>query len=369
MNTFRVVPRIHTAERLSVFLDTFRLGERDLLLTDRCLYEAYFAGRGLRCIVQDDYGPGEPAEDKVDAIRHEAARAPYDRVVAVGGGTVLDIAKLLALADWTACAPLFRREVPLRRDKGLLLVPTTCGTGSEVTNVVVVAFPSLGAKLGLAAEELYADDAVLLPALLDGLPRRVFLLSSIDALIHAVESYLSPKAGALSRSFSTQAIAAMLSGYRRIAAEGEAARQALHGDFLMASTQAGVAFSNAGCGLIHAMSYPLSGAYHLAHGEANYELFLAVLRFYAARETDGTLTRLTDLLAAGLDCPSAAAIDRLETLLSTLLPRRPLAELGMTAACAPHFAAQVVAEQQRLLANSYIPVETGDIAQLYTELL
>jgi len=357
MSSFRFVPRLHTADTLAGFLADFSVGEGDLIITDRCIYEPFFQNvAGPACIIQDDFGPGEPTESKIAAIAAAAAKISFDRVIAVGGGTVIDIGKLLALTGWTELLPLFRRETAPVRGKKLVIVPTTCGTGSELTNIAVVAFEQLHTKLGLAADELYADDAVLIPELLSGLPAKVFMHSSIDALIHAAESYLSPKANEFTRLFAAEAIRRITAGYRVLAEKGLEARSELLGEFLLASCFAGASFSNAGTGVVHAMSYPIGAAYHLPHGEANYETLFAALAFYKSKAPGGTLAALEAL---------TGPFDELEALIGRLIRRRPLRELGMTAADAKSFAADVVANQQRLLANNYAPASAADIEAIF----
>lgn len=369
MSAFKVVPAIQTIETLNEFIKVFHVGKQDLIFTDRCLYQSYFKTLGFTCIIQDDYGYGEPTDDKVNAIRADFMKYDCERVIAVGGGTVIDIAKLMVLADWTDCLPLFRKEIPAVRNKKLIIIPTTCGTGSEVTNISIVAFKSIDSKLGLAADALYADYAVLIPMLLEKLPLRVFMHSSIDALIHAVESYLSPKANEMTRLFSVSAMTTIIKGYQAIAENGiEPGKELLH-DFLLASNFAGIAFSNAGCGLIHAMSYPISGEYHLTHGESNYELLIAVLSFYAEKKGEGALKELTGLFITLFDCNETEVITSLKKLIGQFIPRRPMKEFGMDELKAIEFATQVEKNQQRLLANSYIPVTVEDIVNIYKQIL
>ncbi|MCQ4720652.1 iron-containing alcohol dehydrogenase, partial [Flavonifractor plautii] len=108
---------------------------------------------------------------------------------------------------------------------------------------------------------MYADHAVLIPELLEGLPFSVFATSSIDAQVHAVESSLSPKATPYTKLFGYKAIEMIIMGYQRIATEGREALLSLLEDFLVASNFAGIAFGTAGCAAVHALSYPLGGKY------------------------------------------------------------------------------------------------------------
>ena len=116
---------------------------------------------------------------------------------------------------------------------------------------------------------MYAESAVLIPELLEGLPFGVFATSSIDALVHAVESSLSPKATAYTKLFGYKAIEMIIKGYQKVVKEGKEVLPGLMSDFLIASNYAGIAFGTAGCAAVHATSYPLGGKYHVAHGESN----------------------------------------------------------------------------------------------------
>ena len=129
----------------------------------------------------------------------------------------------------------------------------------------------------------YADTAVLIPESLQGLPDYVFATSSIDALIHAIESYLSPKASPFTEMYSLAAIQMIMNGFKEILAKGGNTpenRKPLLKDFCLAANYAGIAFGNAGCAAVHALSYSIGGAFHVPHGEANYQFFTEVFKMY-----------------------------------------------------------------------------------------
>ena len=258
MTQFVIHPSIWQYDTCQAFAQDFHLGPQDLLLTNEFLYTPYFAPLNLPCPVlfQEKYGLGEPSDEMVEAIYRDMPKE-VTRVIAVGGGGVLDIAKLLVLQHVTPILDLYDGKLPLQKARDLVLVPTTCGTGSEVTNISILALLSRRTKKGLAHESMFADQAVLIPELLKGLPFSVFATSSIDALIHAIESSLSPKASATTKLFGYQAIAWILKGYLAIRDQGPDARFPLLSQFLLASNYAGIAFGNAGCAAVHALSYPL----------------------------------------------------------------------------------------------------------------
>ncbi len=194
MQALRVVPTIHYFETFKDFNEEFKLGKGDILVTNQWMYDPYVKPLGIDMpvIYQEKYGKGEPSDEMIDAMKKDMDGYDYDRIIAFGGGTIVDICKVLALKTPEQSVKLFTGEVAPERAKELIVVPTTCGTGSEVTNVAIAELKSLKTKKGLAVEETYAQTAVLIPESLQGLPDYVFATSSVDALIHAIESYLSP---------------------------------------------------------------------------------------------------------------------------------------------------------------------------------
>ena len=325
-------------------------------------------------IIDQTLLPGEEKEIRLQTI-DEMVEAIYrdmpkevTRVIAVGGGGVLDIAKLLVLQHVTPILDLYDGKLPLQKARDLVLVPTTCGTGSEVTNISILALLSRRTKKGLAHESMFADQAVLIPELLKGLPFSVFATSSIDALIHAIESSLSPKASATTKLFGYQAIAWILKGYLAIRDQGPDARFPLLSQFLLASNYAGIAFGNAGCAAVHALSYPLGAVYHVPHGESNYAMFTGVLKNYMEIKQDGELAVMNRYLADLLGCDVSVVYDELEKLLNQLLPKKALHEYGVTKEDLQEFTHSVMTGQGRLMANNFVPLDEARVLKIYTEL-
>lgn len=363
-------PELHSFRTCQEFADEFQIGESDLVLTNEYIYQPYFGSMDLNCAVlyQEKYGLGEPTDVMVDAILADAAKTGCRRVIAIGGGTVIDIAKVLAVSDGEGVDTLYDLAPDLEKKRELVILPTTCGTGSEVTNISIMSRTRMGTKLGLVGPAMYADHAVLIPELLEKLPFGVFATSSIDALVHAVESSLSPKATPYTKLFGYKAIEMIIKGYQKIAAEGKEARIALLEDFLIASNYAGLAFGTAGCAAVHATSYPLSGKYHVAHGESNYAMFTGVLKNYMEIKQDGEIAVLNRYLADLLGCGTGQVYDKLEELLDQILPKKQLREYGVTQEDLPEFAHSVITSQGRLMANNFVPLDEARVLKIYTEL-
>jgi len=370
MRQLSLKPQIFKYDRCAEFADEFSVGKGDLIITNEFIYKPFFDSLSLEADVlyQEHYGSGEPSDEMAEKIYSDIKKS-YKRIIAIGGGTVLDLAKLYALKNVSPIIDLFDRKIELKKDKELVLIPTTCGTGSEVTNISILEIKSRQTKLGLAADELFADYAVLIPELLGSLPYHFFATSSIDALIHAVESCVSPKATSLTKIFAFEAIRMIIRGYQKVAKNGADARYRLLEDFLFASTYAGIAFGNAGVGAVHAMSYPLGGKYHVAHGEANYALFTRVFDEYISVSRDGTITALNNLLAELLDCSNNEVYTELAKLLNNILPLKKLREYGVTEEDIPAFTSNVMEKQGRLTANNYVPLDAARVSEIYKDLL
>lgn len=373
MQALRVVPAIHYFDTFKEFNEEFKLGKGDILVTNQWMYDPYVAPLGIDMpvIYQEKYGAGEPTDEMMDAMKAEMDKYEYDRIIAFGGGTIVDICKVLACEIPDKAADLYTGKVEAKRIKKLILVPTTCGTGSEVTNVAVASIPSLNLKKGIATEETYADAAVLIPESLAGLPDKVFATSSVDALIHAVESFLSPKASPLTDLFGAKAIEMIMKGYKTIIERGgnsKENRADLLKDFALASNYAGIAFGNAGCGAVHALSYAHGGAFHIPHGEANFICFTAVFKMYMRKQPTGKIEVLNAMLADVLGCDAADVYPELDKFLGKLIELKPLREYGMTEDQVAAFAKSTIENQQRLLGNNYVPLTEEEIAEIFQSL-
>ncbi len=369
MQLFKLKTNVHEFANFASFAEEFKLGADDLVLTNEFLYEPFMKQCNLACnfIMQERYGTGEPSDEMMNEILADVKGKPFKRVIAIGGGTVIDISKLFVLKDLDNVLDAFDRKIPLIKEKELVIVPTTCGTGSEVTNISIAEIKSRHTKLGLADDAILADDAVIIPELLRGLPFRFYVASSIDALIHAVEAYVSPKANPYTKVFSLTAMQMILDVFKLIADNPEARHQ-YASQMLTAANMAGIAFGNAGVGAVHALSYPLGGNYHVPHGEANYQFFTAVFKAYRRKKAEGTILELERELARLLDCPESKVYEAMDDLLGRMIVRKPLREYGMKEGERRGFAEDVLVKQQRLLANNFVELSVDEIEAIYNEL-
>jgi 4-hydroxybutyrate dehydrogenase len=370
MRTLKVVPTINKFDTCIDFCKEFNVGKGDLIITSKHTYDDFLkdATQGAFVIFLRDFGNGEPTDAMVEAIHDHLKDIDYKRVIGIGGGAIIDVAKWFVLETIKPVTYLYDKKVEPKKTKELILIPTTCGTGSEVTNISVLEIVSRRSKFGLAIDEFFADSAILIPELLSNLPFRFFATSSIDAFIHAIESYLSPKASRMTKMYSKEAMEIIIESYKIIAEKGEASRIEMLEDFLYASIYAGIAFGNAGTGGVHAMSLPFGAAYHVPHGEANYAFFSAVFKVYQKGKPEGNIKELNEFLANLLSCHWDEVYDALDVLFSKLIKRKSLKEYGTKIEQLEEFTENVMTKQGRLMVNTYFPLDRDIVYNIYEEI-
>jgi alcohol dehydrogenase class IV len=221
----------------------------------------------------------DPPEAVVQAAAQFARQYGTELVIGLGGGSSMDVAKLVAalagseqpLGEMYGIGKVTGNRLPL------VQVPTTAGTGSEVTNIAIVTTGET-TKMGVVSPQLYADLAVLDANLTVGLPPVVTAATGIDAMVHAIEAYTSRhKKNPLSDMLARQGLSLLSSNIVKACENGHdlQARQAM----LLGACLAGQAFSNAPVAAVHALAYPIGGIFHVAHGLSNSLVLPHVLRF------------------------------------------------------------------------------------------
>lgn len=370
MKSFKLSPEILTFNKCEEFCSKFNINKNDLIITNEYIYKPFFENfiEDATVIYRRDFGSGEPSDVMVEKIYNQVKDLNYKRVIGIGGGSILDVAKLFALEKLTPVCDLFEKKFEPVKNKELILIPTTCGTGSEVTNISVLHLSSINSKLGLAHDEILADYAVLIPELLKVLPFKVFAASSIDALIHSIESFVSPNASVFTEMYSIEAMKMIINGFKNIVDNGKDELNNILDDFLIASTYAGIAFGNAGNGAVHAMSYPLGSVYHVPHGEANYVCFTEIFKTYEKLNPNGKIKRLTNILSEVLNCSEKEVFEELEKLLYKILPKKSLSGYGVTEEDLILFTNNVLTKQGRLMKNSYVDLDRDTVYNIYKSL-
>jgi len=213
-----------------------------------------------------DPEPGLKLADKGTKI---AKKAKCDCVVGVGGGSAMDVAKAIAILITNGGKAVDYLGLGLIKKPGVpkIMVPTSSGTGAEVTFTAVFINEKTGSKGGMNGDQLYPEATILDPELTISLPPHVTAFTGIDALTHALEAYTSTQAHIISEMYSLEAITLIAENLPAAYANGDniEARSAM----LMGSLLGGKALATAGVGLVHAMAYPMGGMFGIPHGLAN----------------------------------------------------------------------------------------------------
>jgi alcohol dehydrogenase class IV len=219
-----------------------------------------------------------PEQVVLDAVAF-ARRHAVDIIIGIGGGSSMDVAKLIAVLAGSnqALSQVYGIGNVTGKRLPLVQVPTTAGTGSEVTNIAIVTTGET-TKMGVVAPQLYADLAVLDAELTLGLPPMVTAATGIDAMVHAIEAFTSKhKKNPMSDMLARQALLLLSSNLATACENGRnlQARQAM----LLGAYFAGQAFSNSPVAAVHALAYPIGGIFHVPHGLSNSLVLPHVLRF------------------------------------------------------------------------------------------
>lgn len=347
-----------------------------LIVTDPLLEELGMTNKiieplqaqGWKTSVYTEVVPEPPLEvgEKLVAFTREHK---FDLVIGLGGGSALDLAKLAGVlathegkvADYlnlTGSRSLTHKGIPK------ILIPTTSGTGSEVTNISVLSLES--SKDVVTHDYLLPDVAIVDPALTTSLPPKVTAATGIDALTHAIEAYVSKNANPVTDALALQAIRLISGSIRTAVADGENKEARM--DMSYGSYLAGLSFFNAGVAGVHALAYPLGGQFHIAHGESN-AVLLPYVMGYIRQSCE---KRMKDILEAmgfsssqlSQEEASFKCIEELKKLVKDVGIPLSLKEFGIQEDALDSLTDDGV-KQKRILARSPMLLEREDIFAIY----
>lgn len=262
------------ARRAAVFTDP---GIKKAGLMDEPL--AILKKAGVDTFWIDDLAAEPTVYQAEEAIRRFRA-GKAEAIVALGGGSVMDVAKLASLLDTDEYTIFDLLENPSlgRKRCRTVMIPTTAGTGAEATPNAIVTVPEKALKVGIVNFDMIADSVILDGRLTRRLPRSIAAATGIDALAHAIECFTSKKATPFSDLYALEAFRLIEENLER-ACDDSREDAAAKANMLRASFLAGVAIAAAGTTGVHALSYPLGGRYHIPHGISNAILLMPVMRF------------------------------------------------------------------------------------------
>lgn len=359
------------AARMGELLSDWFPARKLFIVTDKFLHDgglldaakASLAAHGFTVLVFDDV-VADPPEAVLMACVAQGRDAGADIVMGLGGGSSMDIAKLVAvmLVSEQPLSELYGIGKVTGQRLPLVQVPTTAGTGSEVTNITILTTGET-TKMGIVSPQLYADRVLLDAALTVGLPPVQTAATGIDAMVHAIEAYTSRhKKNPLSDIFAREALRLLARHLVTGCKEGRdrAAREGM----LIGANLAGQAFSNSPVGAVHALAYPLGGHFHLPHGLTNALMLGPVLR-YNMTAAAPLYAELADVVIGpseeGVQARAAAFVAFMEDLMDRSGAPRRLRDVDVPEDSLPMLARDAML-QTRLLLNN--PVEVDEAAAL-----
>lgn len=378
--TFNTSPRIILENGAASKIDQLAahcLGPRPFIVTDPIILSLGLLSPAEAMLKACGYDFGhftdvaaDPPRSLVEAAAEAAMSHGATSVIGFGGGSSLDVAKLVALLaksnenldDAWGIGNAKGPRLPL------VLVPTTAGTGSEVTPISIVTVGE-EEKRGVVSPLLLPDIAILDPSLTLGLPAAVTAATGIDAMVHAIEAYASKSANnnPVSRSLAIEALRLLGANIETaVFSPGNVnARSAM----LAGSMMAGMAFANSPVAAVHALAYPLGGIFHIPHGLSNALVLPHVLRFNNSVAAD-TYSEIATALFPDLSETSDAAdraeafAQRLAELSAKIGLQTRLSDVGITESNLPKLA-QSAMMQTRLLVNNPRELTETDALEIY----
>ncbi|WP_333684909.1 iron-containing alcohol dehydrogenase [Enterocloster lavalensis] len=355
-----------SAKKALVFTDKGVAGagllDKLLAVLERC---------GVDYQVFDELKP-EPAYGDVETVVEQMNRENGDIIIAIGGGSVMDAAKLCSLLKGSDYKVKDLLDNPLLASKQLktVMIPTTCGTGSEATCNAIVAIPEEQSKKGIVNAEMIPDYVILDAQMIAGLPASIVAATGVDALAHVVECYTSKKATPLSDTYAAAGAKLIFRNIER-AYENPTDMEAKN-NLLLGAFYGGVAITGSGTTAVHALSYPLGGKYHIPHGVSNAILFAHVMAF----NKDACAERLAQLCDAVYPEQSAGSgeekadymIGRIAAIVKNTNIPTNLEAFGVKMEDLD-FLVDAGSRQQRLLVNNMKELSLEDIRSIYLNVL
>lgn len=353
-----------------------QIGARVMLITDPGMMATGIVERALAVLEAAGVATTlfkDVAADPPEAVIHQATEqakaAGAEGIIGLGGGSSLDVAKLVSVLalgqqDLHAMFGVGKAKGPRLP---LILVPTTAGTGSEVTPISIVT-TGTNEKMGVVSPVILPDIALLDPELTLGLPPHITAATGIDAMVHAIESYASANTNnnPVSRMLAVQALTLM--GRSVLRAVHDGGNIEARSDMLLGSMLAGQAFANSPVAAVHALAYPLGGHFHIPHGLSNALVLPHVLRFNAkvAPQPYAELAphAFPELAALEGQARAEAFCDRLAELSKACGLQQNLRAMNISADFLPRLASDAM-NQTRLLVNNPRPVTEADALAIY----
>ncbi len=321
-------------------------------------------------VPENKFVPAEPTRAFFKNVLQIVRLTKVEAVLAVGGGSVIDVAKLLAalIRGTQNVAEIFGTNLLSGRALPLVCVPTTAGTGAEVSPIAVLLDEADELKQGVVSPHLVPDAAFIDPLLTLAVPPAVTASTGLDALTHCIEGYANNFAHPVTDTYALRGVKLIAENLLRAVQNGQDTEA--RANVALGSLFGGLCLGPVGTAAIHALSYPLGGKFHIAHGVANTLLAPAVLQFNVtaapARYADIALALGVERGGSNLQL-AERGIARLAALSKACGVPQRLADLNIPRAAIPSMAAAAM-QVTRLLKNNVRPVTEPDAVRIYEEI-
>ncbi len=376
ISTFKIANKLITGkgatEKLTEEIKRLQI-HNPLIVTDEILQKIGMVDQITPLLENVRYGiftgvKPDPELTIVEECTKRFTEGNHDALIAIGGGSAIDIAKSVsAYSGYDGpLSELFGTGLVPEKGAPIIALPTTAGTGSEVTNISILSDSEAQLKKGIVSDHLLPDVAIVAPEMTVSMPKSVTAASGIDALVHAIEAYLSVHASPITDALAIQAMKMISTNLPKAYAKADnvEAREQM----ATASLMAGMAFGNAGVGAVHALAYPLGGRYHIAHGVSNALLLPYVMewnKLACVERFRDIATALGEKVEHLSDADAATkAVDAMKRLCSSVnIPT------GLRSFDIPEDAITAMAEDaskvERLLKNNPRQLSKDDIEEIY----
>ena len=321
--------------------------------------------------VFDDLKP-EPAYTDVEKVINEVESYEGDIIIAIGGGSVMDSAKLCSILKGASYSirDLLNGATDVKKQIKSIMIPTTCGTGSEATCNAIVAIPEEQSKKGIVNDCMIPDYVILDAQMIKNLPKSIVSATGVDALAHAVECYTSKKATPFSDVYAMESAKLIFKNIREAYKNPD--NMEAKTNMMLGAFYGGVSITGSGTTAVHALSYPLGGKYHIAHGVSNAILFAHVMEFNkdACKER---LAKMCDVIFPELIEKTVSEkadyiIEQISDIVTVTDIPTDLSKWGVSIDDLD-FLVDAGSKQQRLLVNNMKELSLEDIKNIYMKVL
>ena len=326
---------------------------------------------GIQYHVFTDCKP-EPTYGQVEAVVDMVQGQECDLIIGLGGGSVMDAAKLASVLKGASYTIKDLMNDPSQAEKKVktVMIPTTCGTGSEATCNAIVAVPEEKSKKGIVNDNMIPDDVILDAQMIAKLPKAIVAATGVDALAHVVECFTSKKATPFSDSYALEGAKLIFANIRE--AYNNPDNMDAKNKMLIGAYYGGIAITGSGTTAVHALSYPLGGKFHIAHGVSNAILFAHVMKFNkdACAERLAVLCDAINPAYAQKTVTEKAdyVIEQIADIVKVTNIPTDLTQYGVTMDDL-EFLVTAGSQQQRLLVNNMKELSLDDIRNIYLKVV